>query len=96
MGYGLPAAIGGAFASKGRNVLCISGDGSFQMNSQELMTVAKYQLPIKIIILKNGYLGMVRQWQEMFYDRRYSSVKISSPDFVALAGAYGIAGGSSK
>ena len=90
MGYGLPAAIGAAFANKGKSILCISGDGSLQMNMQEFMTIAKYQLPIKLVILNNGYLGMVRQWQEMFFNGRYSSVKMSSPDFVKLAEAYGI------
>ena len=90
MGYGLPAAIGAALANKGTDVICVSGDGSFQMNFQELITVARYQLPIKIAILKNHYLGMVRQWQELFYKGRYSSVNISSPDFVTLAEAYGI------
>ena len=90
MGYGLPAAIGAALAKTGTDVICVSGDGSFQMNFQELVTVARYQLPIKIAILKNNYLGMVRQWQELFYKGRYSSVNISSPDFVTLAEAYGI------
>ena len=90
MGYGLPAAIGAALANKGTDVICVSGDGSFQMNFQELVTVARYQLPMKIAILKNNYLGMVRQWQELFYKGRYSSVNISSPDFVTLAEAYGI------
>lgn len=90
MGYGLPAAIGASLANRGGEVICVSGDGSFQMNFQELITVARYQLPIKIAILKNSYLGMVRQWQEMFYQGRYSSVKISSPDFVSLAEAYGV------
>ena len=94
MGFGLPAAIGAAVANEGNEVLCISGDGSFQMNYQELATIAKYQLPIKIAILKNGYLGMVRQWQEMFYKGRYSSVKISSPNFASLASAYGLQVGS--
>ncbi|UOF91311.1 biosynthetic-type acetolactate synthase large subunit [Fodinisporobacter ferrooxydans] len=92
MGYGLPAAIGAAFAAPNRQVICISGDGSFQMNLQELMTVVDHQLPIKIAILNNGYLGMVRQWQELFFENRYSSVKISSPDFVTLAKSYGITG----
>lgn len=92
MGFGLPAAIGAAFADQKKSILCISGDGSLQMNLQELMTIAKYQLPIKLVILNNGYLGMVRQWQEMFYNKRYSSVKISAPDFVALAEAYGLRG----
>lgn len=92
MGYGLPAAIGAMVGSPMKDVICVSGDGSFQMNLQELITAVQYRLPIKIAILNNGYLGMVRQWQEMFYDRRYSSVKMTSPDFVKLAGAYGVAG----
>ncbi|OIK16496.1 acetolactate synthase, large subunit, biosynthetic type [Bacillus sp. MUM 116] len=92
MGYGLPAAIGAAAACPGKPVLCVSGDGSFQMNLQELIIAVKYQLPIKIAILNNGYLGMVRQWQELFYHGRYSSVKISSPNFAKLAEAYGVPG----
>ncbi|MFD0826155.1 biosynthetic-type acetolactate synthase large subunit [Neobacillus sp. M.A.Huq-85] len=92
MGYGLPAAIGAAAACPGEPVLCVSGDGSFQMNLQELIIAVKYQLPIKIAILNNGYLGMVRQWQELFYHGRYSSVKIGSPSFAKLAEAYGVPG----
>lgn len=92
MGYGFPAAIGAAASSPGKQVICVSGDGSFQMNLQELMTAVTYKLPIKIAILNNGYLGMVRQWQELFYDRRYSFVKMTSPDFVKLACAYGLTG----
>ncbi|WP_458412896.1 biosynthetic-type acetolactate synthase large subunit [Schinkia sp. CFF1] len=96
MGFGLPAAIGAAVAMPTKQIVCITGDGSFQMNLQELSTAFIQKLPIKIIVLNNGYLGMVRQWQELFYDRRYSSVKISSPDFVKLAEAYGIAGFKAK
>ncbi|WP_374725405.1 biosynthetic-type acetolactate synthase large subunit [Neobacillus drentensis] len=96
MGYGLPAAIGAAAACPGRSVICVSGDGSFQMNLQELITAVKYQLPLKIAILNNGYLGMVRQWQELFYQRRYSQVKMGSPNFAQLAQAYGIAGFSAQ
>nr|WP_236619592.1 biosynthetic-type acetolactate synthase large subunit [Bacillus sp. 1NLA3E] len=92
MGFGLPAAIGAAVASPEKQIICVTGDGSFQMNLQELMTAVSYRLPIKIAIMNNGYLGMVRQWQEMFYERRYSSVKMTSPDFVKLASAYGIVG----
>lgn len=95
MGFGFPAAIGAAIAQgsdSGEPVICITGDGSFQMNLQELMTAVDYGLPVKIAILNNGYLGMVRQWQQLFYERRYSSVQISSPDFVAFAGAYGVLG----
>lgn len=92
MGYGLPAAIGAAAAKKTRQVICVTGDGSFQMNLQEIMTAVAYQLPVKIAIMNNGYLGMVRQWQEMFFNRRYSAVKMTSPDFAALAEAFGAAG----
>ncbi len=92
MGYGLPAAIGAAGAGRSEQVICVSGDGSFQMNLQELLTAVHYQLPIKIAIINNGYLGMVRQWQEMFYQRRYSSVKMTSPNFAQLAEAYGAVG----
>lgn len=92
MGYGLPAAIGAAAACPKRSVICVSGDGSFQMNLQELITAVKYQLPLKIAILNNGYLGMVRQWQELFYQGRYSQVKMTSPNFAQLAQAYGVAG----
>jgi acetolactate synthase I/II/III large subunit len=92
MGYGLPAAIGAATSNQANQVICISGDGSFQMNLRELMTAVTYQLPIKIAIMNNGYLGMVRQWQELFYDHRYSAVKMTSPDFAKLAQAYGAVG----
>lgn len=92
MGYGLPAAIGAAIAKPRHPVLCVTGDGSFQMNLQEIITAVRYKLPIKIAILKNGFLGMVRQWQELLYNRRYSSVKITAPDVVKLAEAYGAAG----
>ncbi|GIP47120.1 biosynthetic-type acetolactate synthase large subunit [Paenibacillus timonensis] len=95
MGFGFPAAIGAAIALGGPAappVVCITGDGSFQMNLQEMMTAVDYGLPVKIAILNNGYLGMVRQWQQLFYERRYSSVHITSPDFVAFAGAYGVPG----
>jgi acetolactate synthase I/II/III large subunit len=96
MGYGLPAAIGAAAAYPGKSVICVSGDGSFQMNLQELITIAKYQLPIKIAILNNGYLGMVRQWQELFYQGRYSAVKMISPEIAQLAQSYGVEGLKAK
>lgn len=92
MGYGLPAAIGAAMACPEQQVVCISGDGSIQMNVQELITAVDYDLNLKIVILKNGYLGMVRQWQQLFHDKRYSSVKISSPNFIELAQSYGASG----
>ncbi|MDR2614712.1 MAG: biosynthetic-type acetolactate synthase large subunit [Candidatus Accumulibacter sp.] len=93
MGVGLPYAIGASFAHPGRQVACVTGDGSIQMCIQELSTAKQFGLPIKIINLNNGYLGMVRQWQEMFYSRRYSQTYMDSiPDFVKLAEAYGHVG----
>ena len=94
MGFGLPAAIGAAFARPDEQVVCIAGDGSVQMNIQELATIYKHQLPIVIAICNNGMLGMVRQWQEMFHAQRYSEVYLadSNPDFAKLAEAYGIDG----
>ena len=94
MGYGFPAAIGAQVAFPNKLVVDIAGDGSFQMNSQELATVVQYQLPVKVAILNNGSLGMIRQWQEFFYGKRYSSssIKEISPDFVKLAEAYGAIG----
>jgi acetolactate synthase-1/2/3 large subunit len=92
MGFALPAAIGAKFGAPERDVIAIIGDGGFQMTLQELGTVMQSGVDIKIIILNNHFLGMVRQWQELFNERRYSFVDIQSPDFVALAAAYGIAG----
>ena len=93
MGVGLPYAMGAALANPGRQVACVTGDGSIQMCIQELSTAKQYGLPIKIISLNHRYLGMVRQWQEMFYDRRYSQTYMDSlPDFVKLAEAYGHVG----
>ncbi len=93
MGFGLPAAMGAQMAFPDATVLCITGEGSIQMNIQELSTCLQYGLPIKIICLNNGFLGMVRQWQEFFYERRYSmSYMESLPDFVKLAEAYGHVG----
>jgi acetolactate synthase-1/2/3 large subunit len=93
MGYGLPAALGVQVARPNKLVIDIAGDGSIQMNSQELATAVQYDLPVKVAILNNGYLGMVRQWQELFYDKRYAAVDSSAqPDFVKLAEAYGAVG----
>lgn len=96
MGYGLPAAVGAALRKPSQQVICVTGDGSFQMNLQELMTAIRYNLNIKVVILRNGYLGMVRQWQELFYERNYSQVQISSPNFIKLAASYGIKGLQAK
>ena len=91
MGFGMPAAIGAQFAEPDADVVVVSGDGSFMMNVQELATIARYQLPIKIVLLDNQALGMVRQWQELFFERRYSEVDLSdNPDFAALTAAFGI------
>ncbi len=93
MGYGLPAGIGAHFAAPDRQVVVISGDGSIQMNIQELSTAVQYHVPVKVVILNNHYLGMVRQWQEKFYEERYShSYMDAMPDFVKLAEAYGAKG----
>ena len=94
MGFGLPAAIGAQFAYPDREVIVFSGDGSIQMNIQEMATAVACGLPVKIVLLNNGYLGMVRQWQELFYAQRYSEVDLrdSNPDFVKLAEAYGAVG----
>ncbi len=94
MGYGFPASIGAQVAFPNKLVIDIAGDGSFQMNTQELATACQYQLPVKVVILNNGYLGMVRQWQEFFYEKRYASTCLEgvSPDFVKLAEAYGAVG----
>ena len=91
MGFGLPAAIGAQVANPDKKVLAIVGDGGFQMTFQELMMIKEYKLPVKIFIINNSYLGMVRQWQELFNDRRYSSVDLSyNPDFIKIGEAYGI------
>ncbi|UCH00597.1 MAG: biosynthetic-type acetolactate synthase large subunit [Deltaproteobacteria bacterium] len=90
MGFGFPAAIGAQVACPDKLVVDIAGDGSIQMNIQELATAMQYKLPVKIVILNNRYLGMVRQWQELFYDKRYASTDIAhAPDFVKLAESYG-------
>lgn len=92
MGYGLPAAIGAKIGNPDSIVIDIAGDGSIQMNIQELATAVHYNVPVIVAILNNNFLGMVRQWQEIFYDRRYSHTEISGPDFVKLAEAYGAVG----
>jgi len=90
MGFGLPAAMGAQMAEPQSTVVCVTGEGSIQMNIQELSTCRQYKLPIKVACLNNGYLGMVRQWQEFFYEERYASSYMEAlPDFVKLAEAYG-------
>ena len=93
MGYGFPAAIGAQFAFPDKLVINVAGDGSIQMNIQELATVVQNKIPVKVVILNNGHLGMVRQWQELFYNRNYSHTNMEAqPDFVKLAEAYGAEG----
>ena len=94
MGYGLPAAIGAKAARPDATVVCIDGDGCFQMTCQELATAALERLPIVVVIINNGWLGMVRQWQEMFYDERFAQTHLTQavPDYAQLAEAYGCAG----
>jgi acetolactate synthase-1/2/3 large subunit len=93
MGFGLPAAIGAKVAQPDKTVIDIAGDGSIQMNIQELATAVNYRIPVKVCILNNQYLGMVRQWQQLFWNKRYSATCIAcQPDFVKLAEAYGAQG----
>lgn len=94
MGYGFPAAMGAAIAKPDRTVVCITGDGGFQMTAFELATAVENKVPVKIAIMNNGYLGMVRQWQQLFFEKRYShsTLKQGNPDFVKLAESYGAVG----
>ncbi|MBC8555202.1 MAG: biosynthetic-type acetolactate synthase large subunit [Candidatus Brocadiales bacterium] len=93
MGFGFPAALGAQLGCPDKTVIAIAGDGSFQMNIQELSTAVKYNLPVKVAILNNGFLGMVRQWQELFYNKRYAHTLLDgNPDFVLVAQAYGAEG----
>lgn len=92
MGYGLPAAIGAQLAMPERTVVAFIGDGGFQMTLQELGLAAQWQTPVKIVLLDNNYLGMVRQWQQLFFDRRYSAVELHNPDFVKIAEGFGVPG----
>ncbi len=90
MGFGVPAAMGVAFTNPDRPVVSVSGDGGFQMTIQELGTIAQYKLPVKMILLNNQYLGMVRQWQELFFDGRYASTGLTNPDFCMIAEGFGV------
>ena len=93
MGYGFPAAIGAQMPFPDETVICISGDGSILMNIQELATAVQYETPVIVAIINNYFLGMVRQWQEFFYDKRYSESSMAPlPDFVKLAESFGAAG----
>ena len=90
MGFELPAALGAQMGRPNSPVWTIAGDGGFQMTSQELATMVQERLPVKIVLINNGYLGMVRQWQELFFENHIKEVPISGPDFVQLSQAYGI------
>jgi len=90
MGFGLPAAFGAKMAQPEREVVAIIGDGGFQMNIQELGTIFQTNAAVKIIILNNNFLGMVRQWQELFFDRRYAQTELINPNFCMIAQGYGI------
>src|SRR6187431_3562612 len=92
MGFALPAAIGAKYGAPDRTVIAIIGDGGVQMTVQELGTIMQFGIDVKILILNNEFLGMVRQWQQLFHDKRYSFVNITSPDFVMVAKGYGIEG----
>jgi len=92
MGFGLPAAVGAKTGKPGREVIAFIGDGGFQMTIQEMGTIMQYNIPVKIIILNNGFLGMVRQWQDMFFKKRYASTELVNPDFIRIAEGFGIPG----
>jgi acetolactate synthase-1/2/3 large subunit len=92
MGFALPAAIGAKFSRPEAEVWVVAGDGGFQMTLAELATIAQEKIKLNVAIINNGYLGMVRQWQEFFYERRYAATPMLSPDFVKLADAYGLTG----
>src|SRR5690606_22906288 len=88
MGFALPAAIGAKMSAPERDVVAIIGDGGFQMNIQELGTIFQQKAPVKIVVLNNEFLGMVRQWQQLFFDKRYASTEMINPDFIAIAKGY--------
>jgi len=92
MGFGLPAAVGAKTGNPDKEVVAFIGDGGFQMTIQELGTIMQYGIPVKIIILNNAFLGMVRQWQDMFFKKRYASTELVNPDFIKIAEGYGIPG----
>jgi acetolactate synthase-1/2/3 large subunit len=92
MGFGLPASVGARTGRPDKTVVAIIGDGGFQMTIQELGTIAQTGIAVKIVLMNNKYLGMVRQWQQLFFDKRYSFTELKNPDFIAVGKAYGIAG----
>jgi acetolactate synthase I/II/III large subunit len=92
MGFGLPAAMGAQLGAPGKTVIDIDGDGSYLMTCYELATIAEYNIPVKVVILNNDFQGMIKQWQDLFYDRRYSQSPMKNPNFAAMAEAFGIKG----
>jgi len=90
MGFGLPAAMGASIGKPGTRVIAFIGDGGFQMTIQELGTILQYKIPVKVVILNNDFLGMVRQWQDMFFDKRYAMTELVNPDFVKIAEGFSI------
>jgi acetolactate synthase-1/2/3 large subunit len=90
MGFGLPAGLGAKLGCPEKHVITFIGDGGFQMTMQELGTIMQYKIPVKIIILNNNFLGMVRQWQHLFFEKRYASTEMDNPDFVAISKAFKI------
>ncbi|MEO1451027.1 MAG: thiamine pyrophosphate-dependent enzyme, partial [Bacteroidota bacterium] len=92
MGFALPAAMAANLAAPDREVIAVIGDGAFQMTLQELGCLSQYHIPVKVVVLNNNFLGMVRQWQELFFDRRYASTELMNPDFVTIAKGFGVAG----
>ena len=90
MGFELPGAMGAKVGQPGETVWCIAGDGGFQMTIQELATIVQENIAVKIAIINNGFLGMVRQWQQLFYEKRYVHTPLTGPDFVKIAEAYGV------
>ena len=90
MGFGVPAAVGATFGAPNRTVICFSGDGGFQMNIQELGTIMEQQAPVKIVVMNNNYLGNVRQWQDMFWQKRKSFTRMMNPCYELIAKGYGI------
>ena len=92
MGFGLPASMGAQLGAPDRTVVAMIGDGGFQMTIQELGTIAQNKLPVKIMLLNNNFLGMVRQWQQLFFEKRYSFTELHNPDFIMIAKGFGIDG----
>ena len=92
MGYAIPASLGAQLGAKDRTVCCFVGDGGFQMTLQELGTIVQNKLPVKIILLNNNFLGMVRQWQQLFFEKRYSFTELQNPDFIMIGKGFGMEG----